>query len=98
MGNGLTVQFRSIRLSHVTRPSDETKFGPCHRSQGYMTNGLMSQSPKYSNFACSGAQSDEILQLSQLSSQGDEIKISSGVSQSHRGDKLIEIGQYYRKV
>jgi len=46
----------------------------CHTSQGLWRNeiwsisrvpglyddGLMSQSPKYSNFACSGAQSDEI--------------------------------------
>ena len=54
----------------------------------------MSHTPKYSNFAVNWVQSDEILPLSQPSSQSDEIKISSGVSQSHMGDELIEIVQY----
>jgi hypothetical protein len=34
--------------------------------------------------------------LSQPASQVDEMKISSGVSQSHVGDELIEIVQYTR--
>jgi hypothetical protein len=34
--------------------------------------------------------------MSQPSSQGDEMKISSGVSQSRRGDELIKIIQYAR--
>ena len=39
--------------------------------------------------------SDEIWALSQPSGQGDEIKISSGASQSQVGDRLIEIAQYF---
>jgi hypothetical protein len=34
------------------------------------------------------------LPMSQPSSQGDKMKISSGVSQLWRGDELIEILQY----
>jgi hypothetical protein len=37
---------------------------------------------------------DEILPMSQASGQSDEQKFSSGVSQSRRGDELIEIVQY----
>ena len=36
---------------------------------------------------------DEILPVSQASRQSDKKKILSGVSQSQRGDKLIEIVQ-----
>ena len=34
-----TVQFRSIRQSRVTGLPDETKFGPCHKSQDHLTKG-----------------------------------------------------------
>ena len=34
-----TVQFQSIHLSHVTEPSDETKLGRGHTSQGCLTKG-----------------------------------------------------------
>jgi len=37
---------------------------------------------------------DEIWTLSQPQQRGDEMKILSGVSQSPRGDELIEIVQY----
>jgi hypothetical protein len=37
---------------------------------------------------------EKIWTLSQPQQQGDEMKISSGVSQSPRGDELIEIVQY----
>ena len=37
---------------------------------------------------------DEIWTLSWLPKQGDEMTISSGVSQSPRGDESIEIVQY----
>ena len=37
---------------------------------------------------------DEIWTLSQVTGPTDEMKISSGVSQSHRGDELFEIVQY----
>src|SRR5882762_7446273 len=37
---------------------------------------------------------DEILSMSQASRRSDEKKISSGMSQSRRGDELIEIVQY----
>jgi hypothetical protein len=37
---------------------------------------------------------DENLLMSQASGQSDEKKISSGVSQSRKGDELIEIVQY----
>jgi len=44
------------------------------------------------------AASDEILPMSQASRQSDEKKISSGMSQSQRGDELIEIVQYSWKI
>ena len=37
---------------------------------------------------------DKILPMSQASGQSDKQKFSSGVSQSWRGDELIEIVQY----
>jgi hypothetical protein len=36
-----TVQFRSICQSRVTGPSDETKFGVCHRSLGCLMKGSL---------------------------------------------------------
>jgi hypothetical protein len=56
--------------------------------------GRLSHIPKYGNFGYYWVLSDEISPLSQPASQVDEMKISSGVSQSHMGDKLIEIVQY----
>jgi hypothetical protein len=54
----------------------------------------LSHLPKYGNFGYYRVSSDEISPLSQPASQVDEMKISSGVSQSHMGDELIEIVQY----
>ena len=36
-------------VSHTSQPSDETKFGVCHRSLGWR-KGRLSHLPKYSNF------------------------------------------------
>src|SRR5882762_11515378 len=88
-----TVQFRSIRQSQVTGPPDVTKCRIHHRS------------PPDESVAChtcldivilrqTGSKSDEISPLPRPSSQGDKIKISSGGSQCHMGDKSIEIVQY----
>ena len=44
------------------------------------------------------ASTPEILHLSQPSRQGDETKISSGVSQSRRGVDLIETLQYLEVI
>jgi hypothetical protein len=38
-GHFNAVQFRSIHQSHVTGLPDETKIGPCHKSQGHLTKG-----------------------------------------------------------
>ena len=48
-------------------------------------------------FGCKITTPDENFSLSQALWQGDETKISSGVSQSHRGDESFEIVQYYLK-
>jgi hypothetical protein len=60
---------------------------------------LLPVSPTASNFTCKWAtkptQADEILGMSRPSSRGDEMKISSGASQSQVGDELFEIVQYY---
>ena len=48
--------------------------------------------------AQNAATPDEILRLSQPSRQGDETKISSGVSRSRRGVDLIETLQYVHKA
>jgi len=49
-------------------------------------------------FGCKITTPDENFSLSQALWQGDETKISSGVSQSHRGDESFEIVQYARPV
>jgi len=53
----------------------------------------LSHLSKYGNFGYYRVSSDEISPLSQPANQVDEMKISSGVSQSHMGDELIEIVQ-----
>jgi hypothetical protein len=45
-------------------------------------------------FGCKITTPDENFSLSQALWQGDETKISSGTSQSHRGDESFEIVQY----
>jgi len=65
----VTVQFRSI-VCHVSQ-SHLMKRNLVHVTdhKAIWQMGWMSQSLKYSNFACSRAQSDEILQLLQPSRQ-----------------------------
>jgi len=82
--------FRSIRLSHVTSHLTKRnlsmsqvtgliwRIGWCHNHLNIVF--CMFWGPIWQKFA-----------VSQPSSQGDEIFISSGMSQSHRGDKLIEL-------
>ena len=45
-------------------------------------------------FGCKITTPDENFSPSQALWQGDETKISSGMSQSHRGDESFEIVQY----
>jgi hypothetical protein len=53
--------------------------------------GHLSHLPTYGNFGYYWVLSDKISLLSQPASQIDKMKISSAISQSHMGDKLIEI-------
>jgi hypothetical protein len=95
----ITVQFRSIRQSRVTGPPDGTKFRICYGSLSYLTKVLhVTHAEIMVNiviFPLIGSESDEISPLSRPSSQGDEIKISSGASRCHMGDESIEIVQYH---
>ena len=94
----ITVQFRSICQSQVTGPPDRTKFRICHGSLSYLTKVLhITHAEIMVNiviFLLIESESDEISPLSRPSSQGDEIKISSGTSRCHMGDKSIKIVQY----
>ena len=97
MGYGLcNVLYNFDQFISHTSQSQLTKqnfaSGTSHKAN--WQNNQLSQPPKCSNFGFHWGQSNEILPLSQPSSQGDEIKISSGMSQSHMGDRLIEIVQY----
>jgi len=69
--------------SHVTEPTDEGQ---------NVTHLLIRQ--LYLGFGCEITTPDENFSLSQALWQGDETKISSGVSQSPRGDESFEIVQY----
>ena len=76
------LQSEENEQSHmIARDAIQVRFGHYHLIQT-------------SNFGYYRVSSDEISPLSQPTSQVDEMKISSGVSQSHVGDKLIEIVQY----
>ena len=94
----ITVQFQSICQSRVTGPPDRTKFRICHGSLSYLTKVLhVTHAEIMVNiviFPLIGSESNEISPLSWPSSQGDEIKILSGMSHCHMGDELIEIVQY----
>ena len=105
MCGGHTVPFRLIRLSRVTRASDETKFLPCNASQALTTNqkfgrpchashtGLpVSHNPAVS--ADDEVNKDENFPRVRVTAADDEPKIWSAMSRVTGADESIEMVQY----